>query len=247
MTILLAGMLLGLAGSAHCAGMCGPVLLVVMGGANSSRRAAGRAALIYHTCRLSMYVLLAIPAGYAGRALALAGLGRVMAVVAGALLLVAATGSGGQRWMRPVSLAWSTVVICLGMKARTFTRQSPHFGYAVLGLVNGLIPCGLVYAAITTAAAVGSIAGSALFMSGFGLGTVPALLGVTIAAAAVPVTLRQRLRFVGPAVMAFAGLLLIGRGVMPANSAVHEHSDAAPVARDIGPASEQLRWPLPRH
>ena len=233
MTILLAGMLLGVAGSAHCAGMCGPVLLVVMGGANSSRPAAGRAALIYHASRLSMYVLLAIPAGYAGRAMALAGLGRVMAVVAGTLLLLAATGSGGPRWVRPLSLAWSTAVISVGMKARTFTRRWSHLGYAVLGLVNGLIPCGLVYAAVTTAAASGSVADSAIFMSGFGLGTVPALLGVTIAAASVPVPVRRRLRFVGPALLAFAGLLLIGRGVMPANSAVHEHSDAGPESRAL--------------
>jgi sulfite exporter TauE/SafE len=232
MTILVAGMLLGVAGSAHCAGMCGPLLLVVMGGANSSRQAAGRAALIYHSCRISTYVVLAVPAGYAGRAMVLAGLGRVIAVVAGALLLLAATGSG-QRWMRPVSLAWSTVVICLGMKARTFTRQSPHLGYAVLGLVNGLIPCGLVYAALATAAAVGSLAGSALFMSGFGLGTVPALLGVTIAAASVPVPLRERLRFVGPALMVFAGLLLIARGVMPADPAVHHHGSNVSI-RDAG-------------
>jgi sulfite exporter TauE/SafE len=231
MTTFLAGVVLGLAGSAHCAGMCGPVLLVVTGAAGPSCKTAVRASLIYHFFRASMYVLLAVPAGYAGRALTAGGLGRAIAIVAGVLLVVAAAGSGSQRWMRPLSQAWSAIVVRMGMKARHFTRQYPYLGYAALGLANGLLPCGLVYAAIAAAAAFGSVASAALFMGGFGLGTIPALLGVTLAGASVPVPLRRRLRFVGPALMALAGFLLIARGVMPANSAVHEHVADA-VTRD---------------
>jgi sulfite exporter TauE/SafE len=223
MTPFLSGVLLGLAGSVHCAGMCGPILLVLTGGAASVRRAAA----IYHGSRISIYVLLAFLAGYAGAALTRGGLGRAVAVVAGTLLVLAAMGGlGTQKWIQPFSRAWSATVIRIGARAAAFTRRRPHAGYAVAGAVNGLLPCGLIYAAVGTAASSGSIAASALFMSGFGVGTVPALLGVTLAAGAVPVALRRRLRFVGPALMALAGLLLIGRALAP-DSSVHHHPSVA--------------------
>lgn len=231
MTTLLAGLVLGIAGSAHCAAMCGPVLLVLTRGAGSSGRTAGRAALVYHSVRVTMYVLLAIPAGYAGRALAAQGLGRVLAIIAGIALLAMAAGFGEHAWLRPVSRVWSAAVVRLGVRAATLARRHPRAGYAVLGMVNGLVPCGLVYAAATAAAALGSVSASLLFMAGFGLGTVPALLGLTVAVASIPPQFRRRLRFAGPAVMAIAGLLLIGRALLPPAAAGHDHHHSVLLTR----------------
>jgi uncharacterized protein len=231
MTTVLAGLALGIAGSAHCAAMCGPVLLVLTRGASSSSRTARRAALVYHTFRITMYVLLAIPAGYAGRALAAQGFGRALAIIAGVGLLAMAAGLGEHAWLRPMSRAWSAAVARVGVRAATLARSHPQAGYAVLGMVNGLVPCGLVYAAATTAAALGTVPASLLFMAGFGLGTVPALLGLTVAAVSIPPQFRRHLRFAGPAVMAIAGLLLIGRGLLPPASAGHEHHHSVLLTR----------------
>jgi uncharacterized protein len=223
MTWLLAGVLLGLAGSAHCAGMCGPLLLVLRGGDGSTPFDGWRRTFTYHGARVTMYVLLAIPAGYAGRALTAGNLGRAVGIVAGALLLIGATGASTARWTRPVSRAWSAALIRAGANAARLTRRRPQLGYAVLGVVNGLLPCGLVYAAATAASATGTMAGAALFMGGFGIGTIPALLAVTVSAAAVPASLRRRLRFAGPAVMALAGVLLIARALTADAAGIHQH------------------------
>jgi sulfite exporter TauE/SafE len=94
-----------------------------------------------------------------------------------------------------------------------------------MGCANGLLPCGLLYAALATAIALGSVAKSIAFMTGFGLGTVPVLLAVTISATSLPLLWRRRLRLAGPAVMIAAGTLLIARGVLPAAPA-HHHGAA---------------------
>jgi sulfite exporter TauE/SafE len=93
-----------------------------------------------------------------------------------------------------------------------------------MGLANGLLPCGILYAALATSVALGAVAKSLVFMTGFGLGTVPVLLGVTISATSLPLPWRRRLRLAGPAVMIAAGCLLIARGVLPAGSAHHHES-----------------------
>jgi sulfite exporter TauE/SafE len=103
------------------------------------------------------------------------------------------------------------------------TRGHPHYGYIVLGAVNGLLPCGLVYAAVAAAAAAGSLAAAVTFMIGFGFGTMPLLLVVTLSATAVPAPVRRRLRFVAPVLMALAGVLLILRAFVPHPGSAHEH------------------------
>lgn len=236
MTYLVAGALFGLAGSLHCAGMCGPLLLAVSGGAGASRSQVMRRMLLYHASRVFMYVLLGLGAGYAGKALSFGGVGRGIAVAAGALLILAATGLPAGRYVSTVSQAWSAAAVRAGVKATTYTRRHPQSGYVVLGTVNGLVPCGLVYAAVAAAAACGTVAASVGFMTGFGVATVPLLLAITLSAASVPVLLRRRLRLAGPALMAIAGILLIVRAFAPmAPDSRHHHNSG----RAIGPSGHQ--------
>ena len=90
---LLAGLALGLASSAHCAGMCGPLVLSVGRLAEPSRSAQLKFALLHHAARVLVYVVLAVPAGLASEALVLQGLGRAIAIAGGVALLLAAATS----------------------------------------------------------------------------------------------------------------------------------------------------------
>lgn len=224
MTSLLAGLVLGLAGSLHCAGMCGPILLAV------NRSASGRDAitrmLVYHAARIFIYGVLGAVAGATGRVAASAGLGRTIAIASGTLLVLGSIGVVAARWPRPLSLALSSVALRTSTFAAALTRQQPLAGHAVLGIANGLLPCGLLYAALATSLALGTVARSVAFMAGFGFGTVPVLIALTISAASIPATWRRRLRFAAPMVMVAAGTVLIVWGVLPVESAAHHH-DAA--------------------
>ncbi|HEU4938760.1 MAG TPA: sulfite exporter TauE/SafE family protein [Vicinamibacterales bacterium] len=222
MTSFAAGLLFGVAGSIHCAGMCGPLLVTVNRFGAVTRCHAYARMLTYHGARVLMYATLGLAAGYTGSAVATAGLGRAIAIVSGVLLIAAAIGALPGRRLKWLSAVWSSMVIRI-VEARGIVRARPFVGHIVLGVANGLLPCGLVYAALAASTALGTVVDSLLFMSGFGLGTVPILMGLVLSAIELPFLLKRRLRFAAPLVMALAGTLLIARAIVPSEPAPHSH------------------------
>jgi sulfite exporter TauE/SafE len=97
-------------------------------------------------------------------------------------------------------------------------------------MANGLVPCGLVYAAALAAAGWGTFAGAWATMLGFGLGTLPALAVVSLSPAALPQRLRPALQRLAPAVLLLAAALLLLRALVPAP---HHHMPAGPDGRNL--------------
>jgi sulfite exporter TauE/SafE len=222
MTALLTGIVVGLAGSGHCAGMCGPLVLAIGRRlAPPSRRAEVGHALLYQTGRVATYAALAIPAGLVGQALVLRGLGRVVALGAGILLLMWASASLRPRAPGRLASACAGGIARAAGPVRRWATTQPFAGPLVTGAVNGLLPCGLVYAALTMAAAAGSAGDAVLLMIGFGLGTSAVLLAIVLWAAALPLALRMRLRRLEPLVLVAAAVLLIARALATAGMAHH--------------------------
>ena len=213
-----AGILLGLAGSAHCAGMCGPLVLTVSGWVDPHRSRLPPM-LAYHAGRILIYLVLSVAAGLAGHALSYGGLGRGVSIGAGVLLLVVAAGSGSRLLPKRTWMFWSLLLTRACVAANRSTRTHRVGGQLLAGAVNGLLPCGLVYAAAIAAAGLGSLPGAVIFMAGFGLGTVPVLLGMSLSATSLSVGVRARLRRLTPVALALTGTLLIARGVLPAHHA----------------------------
>lgn len=200
--------LLGLAGSAHCAGMCGPLALALPGGGDPrGRLLAGR--LLYNLGRTTTYVLLGVVLGLVGRSLVLAGVQRWVSIGLGGVLLLGVFFS-----RRVVPRLPST-----GLTAAVQRRLAPLFrsrrlgALYVFGVLNGLLPCGLVYAAGAAAVATGSVSGAVLYMLAFGLGTTPMMLALGMAGRAVPVRWRLRLQRAVPYTLALVAGLLILRGL----------------------------------
>ncbi len=212
--IAVAGLVLGAAGSGHCAAMCGPLVALANprgtnGDAAGTRRLAAHAAL-YHTGRLTMYVTLGALIGLTGGALVTAGLGRALSLVAAGALLLQAVAAwrafrGGARGV------FGRVVTRAIGRAGGWMRRHRISGPVAFGALTGLLPCGLVYAALTAAAGFGSVAGSALFMFAFGVGTVPLLATVGLSAGRIERHLPIRLRKAAPFALAAVALLLIVR------------------------------------
>jgi uncharacterized protein len=224
MTTLVAGLLLGVFASIHCAGMCGPILLTVNRFASGGGHSVYTRMLVYHGARVFTYALVGIAAGYAGIALTTAGLGRAIAITSGALLVASATGIVSRVRVTRFAAAWSSVVVRAGAAAARLVRRHPVTGYIVLGLANGLLPCGLLYAAVASSLAIGTIGGSLMFMVAFGLGTTPLLMSVTLSTTLIPASLKRRISLAGPVAMALVGTLLIARGVLPVDRPDHLHS-----------------------
>lgn len=208
--LLLGLFLAGLAGSTmHCVPMCGGFVL----GQVADRMArvpavrlcewhrVGHGALVpYHLGRLTTYAGLGSLAGTALAHLPGIGIASSVLLLIGAILFLAHVMRILPGWDRPPT-GWAHIVSRLA--------ASTSGGYA-LGIVLGFLPCGLLYAALATAAASASPLLGAAGMVAFGLGTVPALLVVGIAGHAAGRRWRRLVETAAPTVMLFnASLLLV--------------------------------------
>jgi sulfite exporter TauE/SafE len=172
-----------LGGFGHCVGMCAPFVLLVsrrFSAPQGGRVAALGAQAWYTAGRVTTYVVLGAAAGFAGGIVELAGslvgLQRAAAVLAGSVLVMEAV----------LGLAGAGP-LARSRGGRLFARVSAALGRRVpghpfgLGLLLGLLPCGLLYSALVAAVAKGGAAAGALALLAFGLGTAPALLGLSLA------------------------------------------------------------------
>jgi sulfite exporter TauE/SafE len=204
----------GLAGSLHCVGMCGgfPVALAASGPVGNLRRQ-----LLYNLGRLNTLVAIGALAGGAGAALVTTGpvaaLERALAIVAGVFML--AVGLEGLGLLRGVTawgarLAQATVGRMLGGIIR-----SGHAGAALaLGVFNAFLPCHLIYAFAARAAATASVGEGMLTMLAFGIGTVPAMLGLGALGTIVPLGARPALTRAAAVVVLVLAVLTIARGAV---------------------------------
>ncbi len=200
--------ILGLVGSLHCAGMCGPLALALpTAGRTGLSLVAGR--LAYTFGRLATYCALGIVFGLAGRTLVLAGVQRWVSISLGALLLLGLfTSRKLALWRSVTSLLQRLKIAMAGLlRRRSLTALS------VLGLLNGLLPCGLVYVACAGAMATGAIVSGAGYMLAFGIGTAPLMLAISLSGRLLPTPLRLRLRAAIPVSVFVLGTLLILRGM----------------------------------
>jgi sulfite exporter TauE/SafE len=100
-----------------------------------------------------------------------------------------------------------------GTPIKSLFKKGTTGSLFVIGLLNGLLPCGFVYMGLATALTSGTIIKSVYFMAGFGLGIIPAMLGVSLAGGLISVSVRRNLKNYSPYFIAFVGILLIIRGL----------------------------------
>jgi hypothetical protein len=228
MTIFLAGLLLGVVSSAHCIGMCGPLVLSIGPRLEQTARRTQLAQLVlYHAGRVATYTLLAIPAGLAGHVLWVQGFGRAVAVAAAIGLVATAWGAGHPRAFVRVGRLSSSAAGRACAAAARWRRRRPALGAVAAGAANGLVPCGMVYAAIAVAAASGTIADALTTMVAFGVGTMPALVALSMSAGWLSVNARARLRRLTPVVLLLAAALLLVRAFDVPGAEPHAHAIAA--------------------
>lgn len=199
---------LGLLGGLHCAGMCGPLMLALPPGAASPVKfVAGR--LTYQAGRVLTYAVLGLLAGWVGRGLALAGVQQGVSILLGVLLLLGLVASP-----RLLELPWITRGVGrLRQAMGGFLRRRTFASLFLLGNLNGLLPCGLVYAACAGAASTGTALEGAGYMVLFGVGTVPVMLGIGLTGHLLPMAVRLRLRHLVPVSVGLVACLLILRGL----------------------------------
>ncbi|MCK9409408.1 MAG: sulfite exporter TauE/SafE family protein [Bacteroidetes bacterium] len=208
---LLAAFSLGLIGSMHCVGMCGPLMLAVPSNA-ASRWSFLLERIIYNAGKAVTYGILGAVLGYAGKRLMMS-IQQDLSIVLGVLLLVTVAVPLGLKSslerFSPLKYLYRFVkarfAVLMGKRGKTTLF--------VMGMLNGLLPCGLVYTALIGATVVADVWQSALFMIVFGAGTAPALIAVSITGKLMSVKFRSVLTRALPALSITLAILLILRGM----------------------------------
>ncbi|MCU0787517.1 MAG: sulfite exporter TauE/SafE family protein [Verrucomicrobia bacterium] len=205
---LFTAFMLGFAGSLHCAGMCGPIVLAMPAiGRNWATQVMGR--LAYNLGRITTYGLLGLGFGLLGHVLNLLGVQRWLSIVAGLVILLGLFAWPLRGSLAIIALPVGRLKAALGSMLQRRTVGSQF----LFGGLNGLLPCGLVYVACAGAAATGSVSGGIQYMLLFGLGTVPMMFGLGVAGRFLHARLQGRMQRVIPVALAVMGALLILRGL----------------------------------
>jgi uncharacterized protein len=211
--MLLTALLMGIAGSLHCAGMCSPLILAV-----TAKRPHIAQKILYNTGRIFTYGMLGIVASTVGMFIQLSAYQQVLSILVGGMLLV--IGLGGISGVKIPVLTSAIVHITLWLK-RKFGFVLQHKGAwssVLLGMLNGLLPCGLTYLAMTYCLSLTAWWEGFIFMFVFGLGTWPVMLGATSLLGFSGVFLKRNLSRMITILFVISGCLLIGRGVF-----IHAH------------------------
>jgi len=205
-----AALILGLAGSLHCLGMCGPLALALPAGREASnlQRALGR--LAYNLGRACTYALMGIFAGLLGHVLQLGGVQRWVSILLGILLIATLLFSSHHMPEWVLNTFYRPVQKGLG---KLLKRQGSS-GLFQIGLLNGLLPCGLVYAALAGASLQEGPLRGAAYMFIFGLGTLPMMFALSMGGLSLRTPrFKPVLQYLVPALTLTAGVLLILRGL----------------------------------
>jgi uncharacterized protein len=209
---MIAGFTLGAAGSLHCVGMCGPLSLALPTG-HLSRSKKFISLLIYQSGRIITYSMIGLVFGLAGRSIYLAGYQQGFSMVMGVLVLILALLYFIQK--RTIHLSFlnrfyhsiQNIIIRLLKSSKNTT------GFLLMGMANGLLPCGMVYIALAATLSLSQIIESVLFMALFGAGTLPAMMIVGYAGQLIKPDIRRSFQKAIPVFIALMGVVLILRGM----------------------------------
>jgi sulfite exporter TauE/SafE len=208
---LLAAISLGFLGSFHCIGMCGPIAMTIPV-KRTSHFSVISGSLIYNAGRIITYASLGLLFGILGKGFMLAGWQSFLSIALGISILLLLFIPNLS--VIPVQVGFLVSFIGkLKLKIRSLFGVHNNRSLFIIGLLNGLLPCGLVYLGIIGALSTGDTFKGALFMIGFGLGTLPAMLSITFIRDYIGIRFRNSVRRMVPLFVAMMAVMLILRGM----------------------------------
>lgn len=202
----------GLISSLHCIGMCGPIAMMLPVARNNPRKKALQI-ITYHLGRLSAYASIGFFFGLLGKGLFLAGIQQQLSIFIGiAIIIVIIIPEkifARYNFSKPVYQLISKVKTTLGNQFKNGSYQSLF----TIGILNGFLPCGLVYVALFGAIAMQSAGFGTLYMILFGLGTVPMMSSVVYMNSFISIPFRNKIQKIIPYAAILIGILFIFRGL----------------------------------
>lgn len=210
--MLVSAFILGLLGSLHCVGMCGPIAFLLPVDRTNNYHKFSQI-FIYHVGRLLAYGIMGVVFGLLGKTLYVFGMQQKLSIAIGLLMIIVvlipiATFTK-YNLSKPIYRIVSKIKNRLGQELK---RKSPDT-FLTIGFLNGFLPCGLVYMALFGSIAMGSATEGALYMILFGSGTIPLMTSAIYFSGLLKDAARKKVRRFIPAFVIIIGLLFVLRGL----------------------------------
>jgi sulfite exporter TauE/SafE len=210
--MIFTGFILGLVGSLHCVGMCGPIAFMLpVDRTNSYKKVAQ--IFLYHIGRLLSYATIGFVFGLLGKSLYIFGMQQRLSIAIGIIMIVVIIlpykTISKYNFSKPVFRIISKVKSSLG---KQFKKKSLDTFFTI-GFLNGFLPCGLVYMAVFGAVATGTMLEGSLYMLFFGLGTIPLMTTAIYIGKFLNTSIKRRIQKAIPVVVVIIGMLFILRGL----------------------------------
>ena len=199
--------MIGLLGSVHCVGMCGPLAFGVPS-LRSGWFYLVLDKLLYQSGRIISYCILGVLIGLLGRQIWLAGLQQGVSILSGLLIILAALSR-----IFKFSLSNSSSILLKPFNAMFSYALQHRANHLIIGLINGFLPCGFVYLAMAGALNTGAIPSAISYMFWFGLGTTPLMFIAAVSVGFTSALYRKRINQLIPFLMLFLGCWFILRGM----------------------------------
>jgi len=210
--MLWSAIILGLLGSLHCVGMCGPIAFMLpVDRSNSTKKVTQ--IFTYHLGRLLAYGLIGLFFGLVGKSLYIFGIQQQLSIAIGILMilfvLTPAQTFNKYNFSRPLYKIISKIKSALGKSLKKKTADT----FLTIGFLNGFLPCGLVYMAVFASLAMQGTGQGSLYMVLFGIGTIPLMTTAIYLGKFINTKVKQRIQKAIPVFIVIIGLLFILRGL----------------------------------
>lgn len=209
---ILSGFIIGLIGSFHCIGMCGPIVLSLPADKYSKLSfISGR--ILYNLGRIITYSFLGAAFGFLGNRLYLIGLQRGISISIGIILLVSVITGIFFKKSKHLNIFAVKIISFLKKIIKINFDSRSKLTFLMTGVLNGILPCGFVYFGLSGAMISGEATTGALYMMLFGLGTIPLMFGLSVFGNFISLNFRKMVNRSVPVFALVLALLFILRGL----------------------------------
>lgn len=210
--MLYSAFILGIIGSFHCVGMCGPIAFMLPVSRDNQVKKFFQI-FLYHFGRLLAYSIIGLAFGLIGRSLNLFGFQQYLSIAIGAIMIIVTMIPSIQsrkfNFSQPLYRLIGRVKSSLGTALKKKTPDT----FFTIGFLNGFLPCGLVYMAVFGSIAAGSLLLGSLYMLLFGMGTIPLMTTAVYFSGLLSGAMRKKVQKLIPVFVILIGLLFIIRGL----------------------------------
>lgn len=207
--MFITALVIGFLGSLHCAGMCSPLAIAVT---NLSKPAFINR-FTYNSGRILSYGVQGIIAASVGSLFEFTGLQTVLSISLGILLIVAGFAGITSFHIPILSSAIQKLTVFIKIRLGDFIKKKTKISLIITGMLNGLLPCGLTYMALTYCLTIINPLEGLLYMLVFGLGTLPVMLGLTTIMQTLMLKFNFSFRKLTTVTMVVLGVMLITRSM----------------------------------